>query len=144
MSWLSSIAGKIFGGGVKEVADSVVGIVDKFVETDEEKQAWRILKTKIEQEKALWQTEITKIEAAHKSVFVAGWRPAIGWVCALSLMFYFVPQYVVGTFLWAKTCLASGAITAYPVSAEGLMQLVFGMLGIAALRTYEKKEGLTQ
>ena len=143
MSFLKDIAGKILGNGVKEVAGAVVDTIDKFVETDEERQAWKLLKAKMEQEQELWQSEITKIEAAHKSVFVSGWRPAIGWVCAVSLAVFFIPQYSVGTFLWAKACLTAGSIVAYPVEAEGLYQLVFGMLGIAALRTYEKKQGVT-
>ena len=74
----------------------------------------------------------------------AGWRPAIGWVCAMSLAVFFIPQYSTATYLWVKACLAVGSIVPYPVDAEGLMELVFGMLGIAALRTYEKKQGVTK
>jgi roadblock/LC7 domain-containing protein len=48
-------------------------------------------------EAALAQVEVNKIEAAHSSVFVAGWRPAIGWVCAAAMALYYIPMALVGT-----------------------------------------------
>ncbi len=56
----------------------------------------------------------------------------------MSLACYFIPQYVIGTYLWAKVSLAAGAVATFPVSAEGLMQLVVALLGMSTLRTYEK------
>jgi hypothetical protein len=87
------------------------------------------------------QQEINKIEAASGSLFVAGWRPAIGWICAASLGFYYIPQYIVATVLWVKVVIASGVMQPYPVTSAGLMELVFAVLGMAGLRSAEKMRG---
>lgn len=76
------------------------------------------------------QLEINKQEAAHESIFVAGWRPAIGWVCALALAFQFLIRPILTAF------------HAFPNDIPGLdgmlWELMFGMLGMGALRTVEK------
>ena len=81
------------------------------------------------------QTDINKVEAASTSVFVSGWRPAIGWVCA-SAMGY---QYLIRPFLIAFY----PAIT-FPGLDDNLWQLMMGMLGLGGLRTFEKTQGLTK
>lgn len=81
MSWFSNL----IGGGIVGAAEGVAGIVDRFVETDDEKRAAEIIKAKMMMQPSLVQTELNKIEATHRSVFVAGWRPFIGWVCGLAL-----------------------------------------------------------
>lgn len=88
---------------------------------------------------SLAQVEVNQQEAAHKSIFVAGWRPFIGWVCGAALGWEFVGQPL-GT--WALT--AAGLELSYtlPEIASGrLMELVLAMLGMAGLRTYEKQRG---
>ena len=72
------------------------------------------------------------------SAFLAGWRPAIGWICALSLFFYFVPQFIAGSILWVKQMMLAKELTAFPLTIDGLTQLVFALLGTATLRTVEK------
>lgn len=83
------------------------------------------------------QREINKVEAAHRSIFVAGWRPAIGWVCAAALAY----QYIVRPF--AAWCLAvwMPEAAALPTLDGMLWELIFGMLGMGALRTGEKLKG---
>lgn len=76
------------------------------------------------------------------SAFLAGWRPAIGWICALSLFFYFVPQFIAGSILWVLQMIKAGTLTEFPLSIEGLTQLVFALLGTATLRTVEKGMGV--
>ena len=89
--------------------------------------------------------EVNKTEAAHSSVFVAGWRPAVGWVCAISLFYQFIlyPLLVWGwesikAFGWFVTELS------YPpmLDNEALIVLVSGMLGLTISRTYEKTKNL--
>ena len=81
--------------------------------------------------------EINKVEAAHQSIFVAGWRPFIGWVCGLALAF----QYLVRPFwVWASETWWPGLPV--PPTLDGMLwELVFGMLGIGGLRTFEKVKG---
>ena len=83
------------------------------------------------------QREINKIEAGSQSVFVAGWRPAIGWVCAAALAF----QYLVRPFwAWAIANWWPGCPVP-PGLDENLWQLMAGMLGLGTLRTLEKSKG---
>jgi hypothetical protein len=83
---------------------------------------------------------VNKVEAAHSSIFVSGWRPFIGWVCGIALAF----QYLVRPFwIWA------GAIwwpdVPVPPTLDGMLwELVMGMLGIGGLRTIEKWKGVAR
>lgn len=89
------------------------------------------------------QIDVNKIEAASASLFNSGWRPAIGWTCAISLFCYYVPYVLVATFLWAWQVVHKGELIARPDLGIGdLIGLVLAMLGIAGMRTYEKKTGV--
>jgi hypothetical protein len=66
------IFGSIVGGGVVSAAEGVANIIDQFVETDDEKQAAEIIKAKMMMKPSLAQIELNKIEAGHRSIFVAG------------------------------------------------------------------------
>jgi hypothetical protein len=87
----------------------------------------------------LAQMDVNKTEAASRSVFVAGWRPAVGWTCAFALFY----QYVLCPVgMWISY--ASGYPLPNPPSLDGqLMELLMGMLGMGALRTFEKLKGVT-
>lgn len=84
------------------------------------------------------QMDVNKAEAAHSSLFVAGWRPWIGWVCGVALAFQFVLSPVA---VWASTAIGY-PLPAPPKLDDSLWQLMTGMLGIAGLRTYEKMKGV--
>jgi hypothetical protein len=89
---------------------------------------------------ALAQVEVNKIEAAHPSVFVSGWRPAIGWVCAASLAWAFVLAPVAS---WGLV--VSGVKAELPdIQTDYLLELVIAMLGMGGLRTYEKMRGVAR
>ena len=82
----------------------------------------------------LGQLEVNKAEAQHSSLFVAGWRPAIGWICAAALAY----SYVIVPFgLWVAQVKGFN-IPKPPVLDNNLWELVMGMLGMGALRTFEK------
>lgn len=84
------------------------------------------------------QMEVNKAEAQHDSVFVAGWRPAIGWICAAALAY----SYVLVPFIGFGLTLAGKPIPKLPVLDNNLWELMFGMLGMGALRSFEKFKGL--
>ena len=89
---------------------------------------------------ALAQVEVNKIEAGHSSVFVAGWRPSIGWVCAAGLAWAFVLAPVAS---WALLVL--GVKAELPaIQFDHLFELVLAMLGIGGLRTFEKLRGVAR
>ena len=81
------------------------------------------------------QIELNKIEAQNASVFVSGWRPAAGWVCVLGLFYTFLLQPLLA---WATSSKPP------EIDTTLLIQLLFGMLGLAGIRTYEKGKGIAR
>lgn len=134
MSWLSSI----IGGGVVSAAEGVAGIVDRFVETDDEKRAAEVIKAKMLMRPGEVQAELNKIEAGHRSVFVAGWRPFIGWVCGVALAYNFIFRD-----LLAWLILNTGSTASLPpeLAMEHLLTILLGMLGLGGMRSLEKLNG---
>jgi hypothetical protein len=79
------------------------------------------------------QIEDSLAEAAERALFVAGWRPTIGWVCALALTWAFLRPVAV----WVVTTFRLG-VAMPAVVTDHLLEMVLVMLGIAGLRTFEK------
>lgn len=134
----------IFTGGGKTIAEPVEAIgnvFDKLFTSDEERAQAEAVMEKLRQRPAELQVELNKVEAQHRSAFVAGWRPAIGWVCAAGLAFTFV---VNPTIEWI-TLVSEIEISKGPqVPTDIIMELVLAMLGMSALRTFEKKTGTSK
>jgi len=84
------------------------------------------------------QTDINKVEASNTSIFVSGWRPAIGWVCALALAYQYLIRPLASTFVG----IAGITIPPLPGLDDNLWQLMMGMLGMGGLRTFEKVQGV--
>ena len=81
------------------------------------------------------QAEINKVEAASTRLFVAGWRPFVGWVCGSALMF----KYILLPFLVYIAALAGVADLNLPsTDFTDLITILLGLLGLGGLRTYEK------
>ena len=122
--------------------ESVVGVVDnvldKFVEDkDLRAKLNHELKTQV-QRANLAQIDVNKEQAKHPSIFVAGARPAIMWICAFGLGWQFVFQPVA---VWGIA--VSGADVVLPViQTEGLMSLTLALLGLGSMRTAEKWKGV--
>ena len=90
------------------------------------------------------QLDINKEEAKHASIFVAGWRPAIGWVCGVALAWNFVIQPLLLWAAWAMPEIAPDISTAPKLDTDELMTVLLGMLGLGGLRTYEKRLGVAR
>ena len=123
------------------LVDALLGIggklIDKLIPDPAARDAARFELLKLQQSgelaAMLAQTDVNKVEAASGSVFVAGWRPAIGWVCALAMGY----QYLLRPFL-----VAFNPVLAFPGLDDNLWQLLAGMLGLGGLRTFEKLNGV--
>ena len=88
----------------------------------------------------LGQLEINKVEAGHRSIFVAGWRPMCGWICAAALGFHFIVAPVVQ---WAGT-IGGWHLPIPEFDMSSLMTILLGMLGIGGMRSFEKFKGITK
>ncbi len=88
----------------------------------------------------LAQAETNKIEAAHRSVWVAGWRPCLGWVSALGFAWVFLLAPISQWIL----ALLGNTVVLPVLQTDILLELTFALLGIASLRTFEKLKGLTK
>lgn len=80
------------------------------------------------------QLAINTEEAKSDSLFVAGWRPFIGWTCGVG----FSMQFVVGPILTWGAALAGHPVEFPKLDLSEMMPMLFGMLGLGAYRTYEK------
>jgi hypothetical protein len=97
------------------------------------------------QQADLSQIEINKVEAAHASIFVAGWRPAIGWVCAGCIALYFGLQILVGMALWVWSSIQAGHMVERPeLGMFEIFSLTAVLLGNATLRSREKGLGVAR
>ena len=116
----------------------VAGLLDKFIPDAGERMAIaHELSTMAErhaQELAKGQLEVNKVEAASKSLFVAGWRPFIGWVCGLGFLsnFILIPMANFGL------ALARIAVVVPMIDTAQMMPVLLGMLGLGGMRTVEK------
>ena len=123
----------------------VAGLLDKFIpDADLKNKLAHEVATMAEthaQELAKGQLEINKAEASSGSIFKGGWRPAIGWCCALSLFW----TYFLQPFIAFGIGVAGLDIPPLPqLDMSALMPLMLGMLGLGGMRSFEKMKGLTK
>ena len=124
------------GGDTLAAPVTAVGnVLDALFTSDEEELTLENAKLRLLQQPNLAQVELNKVEAQHRSVFVAGWRPAIGWVCALGLFMTFI----INPILQWSTSKAGPTLP-----DDIMMELVIALLGLGALRTVEKMQGRTK
>jgi len=143
MGLLSVLAlGKQAGDAIASPVEAVGNVLDKLFTSDEERAVAAQVIEKLRQHPQELQVEINKLEAQHRSWFVAGWRPFIGWVCGVSLGTYYIPQFILASILWLRVSWAASSLAPYPIdNVEGLFELVIAMLGLAGFRMVEKFGG---
>ena len=86
------------------------------------------------------QIEVNREEATSHSIFVSGWRPAVGWITAIGLAtnYLLVPVW---NFLLS---INESPITVPPLDLSEMMPVLLGMLGLGGLRTYEKTKNVAR
>lgn len=136
---------KIFTPNIATPVEAIGDAFDKIFTSDEERLNGEAVLEKLRQHPAELQAAINQVEASHRSLFVAGWRPFIGWVCGLSLASYFIPQHLLAAYVWSKMVLAmptlSGPLPPFPATADGLFELTLALLGMGTIRMVEKLQG---
>ena len=120
----------------------VTGLLDKFIEDKDQKNklAHEIatMADKHSHEIAKAQIEVNKEEAKSRSWWIAGWRPACGWICTLAMGYHFIIQ----PFLIFFLALFGMKMDLPSFDMDTLMTVLLGMLGLGGLRSFEKHKKL--
>lgn len=130
--------------GLGAVADLANGVISRIwpdaSEAEKGKLTLALAQLNAELETAKSQAAVNQAEAGSGSVWIGGWRPAVGWVCAAALGYQYLAYPLL---LWAVAFYPT--LTApKPVVSEVLMELLFGMLGMAGLHSWEKGKGVAR
>lgn len=141
--------------GLDDVIAQGLKIVDKFIpDANAREKAKEEMAAAIQggvQKLLEGQIEINKAEAQSPSLFIAGWRPAVGWVCVSALFFYYVPYMIVVTGLWVwqvvlllkdGTLVMSQLPPRPDLGIVDLLGLLGTLLGVGTMRTVEKVQGV--
>ena len=122
----------------------VASLLDKFIPDADEKNklAHEIatLSERYAHELSKEQISVNKTEAAHKSIFVSGWRPAVGWTCCFGL----ASQYCIIPMSNFGLAVSGVEIVVPSLDLSEMMPVLMGMLGLGAMRTYEKTMGVSR
>lgn len=125
--------------GIDLLGKVIDRVLPNKVEADKAKAELLVMQTKGELDQLVGQLDINKIEAGHQSVFVAGWRPFIGWVCGIALAYAALFEPIM-RFV-AKVGFAYNG--EFPIIDHDItMQVLLGLLGLGAYRTYERVQGV--
>lgn len=127
--------------GLGAIVETVGNIADDLFTSDEERLKHELETYRVDATLLQGQHSVNAAEAAHESVFVAGWRPAIGWVGAAALAYQFL-LYPLLVWLWALAQSRGWvpvALSAPPMlDTDALWVILTGMLGIAGMRSFDK------
>jgi hypothetical protein len=122
----------------------VASLLDKFIpDVDEKNKLAHEIATLSERyahELSKEQISVNKTEAAHKSIFVSGWRPAVGWTCCFGL----ASQYCIIPMSNFGLAVSGVEIVVPSLDLSEMMPVLMGMLGLGAMRTYEKTMGVSR
>jgi len=134
----------VFASLIPGLLPLVGDVLDRFF-PDKEKaeQAKREIESQFTDHLAridLAQLEVNKEEAKSRNVFIAGWRPFIGWTCGLALCWTYILQPI-AQFVLAQT----GHLIDLPgLDMSTMMPVLLGMLGLGGLRSFEKFKGVSK
>ena len=125
-------------------------LIDKLIPDPAAKDAAKLKLLELQQQGALAelqadtelakaQLDVNNTEASNSNPFVSGWRPAIGWVCAIALFYNYVFRPITNSLFvkYAGTALE-------PLDVNEIMVLVTGMLGLGGLRSFDKMKGTSK
>jgi len=133
--------------GIGAIIDSVGKVASDLITTDKERIELELEGKRIDQATDLAQMEVNKTEAQNQNLFVAGWRPAVGWVGAAAMAYQFL---LYPLLVWSWTWMQAEQIVPQEVKpppmldTEALWVILSGMLGIAGMRSFEKTRGVAR
>ena len=126
---------------VNTIVDKIFPDANKKLDVQEAKNATiaaiQEMQISGELQQILGQLQINLAEAQSHNIFIAGWRPFIGWVCGAA----FAWSFVIGPmFYWAVSALGYKIAAAPTLDLSTMMPVLLGMLGLGAMRSYDKKQ----
>lgn len=134
--------------GAKESIDATSGLVDSagkalnnLFTSDDERLSRAEMMARIQQKPDEWIHQLNVINAKSSNWFNSGWRPAFGWVLAISAACFFIPKFLITSVIWAKLSIDTGIIQPYPITAGELLSLAGMMFGSQVVRQYDKLKG---
>jgi hypothetical protein len=129
--------------GIGEVANLATGIINKIwpdkSQQEKDAMAFQMQQAIIESDLVKGQLAVNQAEAANTNIFVAGWRPAVGWSCA----FTFGWSYVLCPMLTWVSALLGHPVSLPALDMSEMMPVLLGMLGLGGMRTTEKLKGVS-
>jgi len=142
MNWLATLFGS--ADTVKVVGDTLEKLFtnddarEKALEMQKAQQAYDLEIAKLDAQGITQQTDINKIEAVNPSLFVSGWRPFVGWVCACALAYVAILEPLVRFVATVGFKYTGG----FPVIDTTItLQVLLGMLGLSGMRSFDKLKG---
>lgn len=134
--------------GVGSIIEAVGKVAGDLITTDKERMEMEIEQRKLDLEEKkldmagdMAQIEVNKVEAQSSSFFVSGWRPFIGWGCGVAFIYSALIEPIC-RFVATTVFMYNGA---FPTIDTNLtMQVMLGMLGLGAMRSYEKSNGVAR
>ena len=130
--------------GLGAVADLANGVINRIwpdaSEAERGKLTLALAQLNAELELSKAQTTVNAAEASNSSILVSGWRPAVGWCCVTALAY----QYIIYPLLLWMMVFNPDLIPPKPIVSDILMELLFGMLGMGTLRSWEKIKGVAR
>ena len=125
---------KLLGGDTAVAGVTAIGnVLDNLFTSKDEKLTHEEIRMRLAMQPDMAQVELSKIEAQHRSIFVAGWRPWIGWVCGIGVL----NMVLINPWIQWITGAAGPELP-----HQTIMQLTLGMLGLlGTMRTVEKIKG---
>jgi cadmium resistance protein CadD (predicted permease) len=127
--------------GIVPIIQGVGQIIDNLHTSDKERMELELENKRLDVSVVNKVHDTNIAEANHKSWFVAGWRPSIGWVASAGLLYSFI---IFPVFLWLNAIWGWTTIPPPALDDTALMNLVIALLGLGGLRTYEKTRGVTK
>jgi len=135
------------GSAANSIREAITGKLDADGQAKFD-MAWQQLTQKLQE----GQQAINLADANSGSNYRGGWRPAIGWSCAISVFFYYVPPIAMATLLWTVQCfsvlwhatdVAKTVLPSFPISlnTSDILGLTASLLGMAGIRSFDKKNG---
>lgn len=137
MSLISSLLQSAVGNPAEIILapiNAVGNILDKLFTSDDERLSKQVLLERLRMKPLLAQQEINKIEAGHRSVFVAGWRPFLGWLCGLGYFYEIILRPILLNF----------GVNLVGLDKTTIISITVALLGLSAERTVEKVKKISR